>query len=233
MAQVPRVRGRSALLLALSLAGCASGRASYEGVLLPDLKLVDLARELERVPAERASSPTAPIRAPRSASAASDEPFELALEVQGYPAGVITTVAGHVPLSAHEVLSLRAGYNATDRRDFGEHDDEDGGGPGLGAGYRRYFGERRTGWLLGGRVDLWFLEIDWEDDADPGPADRGSSDVVVLQPTLEGGYAFRLGERARLDLTLALGAEVNVDTDGEDVGEGGILLGGVGLAWGF
>jgi len=36
-----------------------------------------------------------------------------------------------------------------------------------------------------------------------------------------------------LDLTASLGAEINVDTDGEPVGEGAILLLGVGTEYRF
>jgi len=68
-------------------------------------------------------------------------------------------------------------------------------------------------------VDLWFLDIDWKDD----PNLSGSTDVVVLQPTVEGGYAWWLGP-GRLELLAAVGAEINVDEDGEDVGDGAIGL---------
>ena len=85
-------------------------------------------------------------------------------------------------------------------------------------------------WALGAvsgtAQDVWDLEIDWED---PGPV-TGSTDVIVVQPTAEVGYGFRLGEDGwRVELTFGLGAEINVDTDGDDVGEGAIALLGVTL----
>jgi hypothetical protein len=56
----------------------------------------------------------------------------------------------------------------------------------------------------------------------------------VLQPTLEGGYSWLLGAGSwSLDLTAGLGAEINLQEDGnlpagstqrEDVGEGAIFL---------
>jgi hypothetical protein len=156
-------------------------------------------------------------------------PIALGAEVQAYPAGVITAVHAQLPFSANDVVTLRLGYNATDRRDFGEHDDETGGGFGGGAGYRHYFGEEFTGWLGGARVDLWNMDIDWKED----DGSEGSTDILVLMPTIEGGYGWRLGKRWRLDVTVALGAEVNVDTDGEDVGEGAILLAGVNFVYEF
>jgi hypothetical protein len=50
---------------------------------------------------------------------------------------------------------------------------------------------------------------------------------------VEGGYGFRLGARWRLNVFLAAGAEINVDTDGEDVGEGAIGLLGVSCVYAF
>lgn len=155
-----------------------------------------------------------------------DGAWRYGAELQAYPAGLI--VAGHAqyPWSESEVITLRAGYNLTERGDFGEHDDEEGGGPGFGVGYRRLLGvPGEDGWLVGGRVDLYFLEIDHEDDAPPA---SGTTDVVVLQPTVEGGYGWNLAS-GRLEATLAVGAEINVDTDGEDVGEGAIGL--LGVTW--
>lgn len=174
------------------------------------------------------ASPPAPV-VPRVASEPVAEPaLWLGAEVRAYPAGVIPGLYAEKPLSAHGVLTFGLGANLTERDDFGEHDDEEGDGFGLGAGYRHYFGERLDRWFLGGRVDLWSLSIDWTD-----PGASGTSDVLVLQPTVEGGYGFRIGERSRLNLFAAGGAEINVDTDGEDVGEGAIGIVGMSFVLGF
>lgn len=156
-------------------------------------------------------------------------PFAVGFEAQAYPAGVITAARAEFPLGAHDALTARLAWNETDRQDFGEHDDERGGGGGGGIGWRRYFGAQRDGWLVGGRVDLWALEIDWEDES---PASEGRTDVLVLQPSAEAGYAWRLGDsRWRLELTASLGVEINFDTDGEDVGEGVIGLAGFAVSY--
>ncbi len=155
-------------------------------------------------------------------------------ELQLYPAGWIVGLRAEQPVGQQGALNARLAWNFTDRGDFGEHDEEEGDGPGGGVGYRHYFDADRTGWLLGARLDLWALDIDWEDDPGGGtPRRQGSTDVLVLQPTVEGGWAKRLGRQLVLDLTLALGAEINVDTDGEDVGEGAIALLGVALRTGL
>jgi hypothetical protein len=154
------------------------------------------------------------------------------IELQAYPAGVIAGLHGEYALSERDVLTARLAWNETDRGDFGEHDDEQGGGPGGGIGWRRFLGAGRSGWLFGARVDVWQLEIDWEDDL---PAAReGTTDVLVVQPSLEAGYRWRLGDsRWTFDLTGSLGVELNVDTDGEDVGEGPIGLIGATLTYGL
>ena len=141
-------------------------------------------------------------------------------EVQAYPAGVIPGVHVQLPTSPRDALTLRAAANITDRKDYGEHDDEEGEGYGAGIGWRHYAGDELVGWLWGARLDLWAFEIDWRDD----PNRRGSTDTLTLQPAFEAGYAWSLSDDWWLDLTASLGAEINVDTDGEDVGEGAIFL---------
>ena len=181
-----------------------------------------------------AGRPTLALPPPRQPSPLEDSHAKLGLglELQAYPAGVITGLHVQRSLGERDVLTFRAAWNATDRQDFGEHDDESGGGFGGGVGYRRWLESDREGWMWGGRIDLWDLEVDWEDDAPS--ASKGTTDVLVLQPTIEGGYSFGLGESAwRCDVVAAFGFEINVDSDGEDVGEGPIGLLGVTFVRGF
>jgi len=157
------------------------------------------------------------------ACASPPAPWLVGGEVQAYPAGVITALHAQREASEHGAWTLRAGYNVTDRDDYGEHDDEHGGGPGVGVGYRYALAPRaEDGWLVGARADLWYLDIDWKDN----PGDSGSTDVLVLQPTVEAGYGWWFAA-GRLELTVAAGAEINVHEDGEDVGQGAIGLIGV------
>jgi len=205
----------------LALEAAAAARATSLGV-----SVAGTPSGRERAPtstAPRAPAPTA------SKSASTERSLWLGAEVRAYPAGVIPALYGEKPLSEHGVLTFGLGANLTDRQDFGEHEEEDGDGFGVGVGYRHYFGERLDRWFLGGRVDLWSLSIDWRDP----PGASGTTDVLVLQPTVEGGYGFRLGERWRLNVFAAGGAEINVDTDGEDVGDGAIGILGVSCVFGF
>jgi len=151
--------------------------------------------------------------------------FSPLLEAQVYPAGGI--LVGGVRLGPFDV---HAGWNLARRGNFGKHDNERGGGPGLGAGIWRSGGPGMAGGLLGVaglhaglRVDLWYLDIDWRDRAT-----RGSTQITVLQPTIR--LRFDL-PGTPLAMTAAAGAEINMTTDGEDVGEGAIGL--VGLRWAF
>lgn len=150
------------------------------------------------------------------------------VEAQLYPAGLIVGPHFERPLSDRDVLTTRVAANLTERQDFGEHDDESGVGFGGGAGWRRFAKHGYQGWFWGGRIDLWFLSIDWEDRRG-GMDVEGETDIVVVQPTAELGYGWAQEGGGRWDLSASLGAEINVDTDGEDVGEGAILL--LGVTW--
>lgn len=52
--------------------------------------------------------------------------------------------------------------------------------------------------------------------------------MSVLQATFDAGYRWDRGS-VLIDVTASLGAEINFDTVGEDVGEGAIFLLGVTL----
>jgi len=160
----------------------------------------------------------------------------LGAEVQVYPAGVIAGLHGRSEVGAGEFVTARVAANVTDRRDFGERDDEEGAGWGAGLGYRRYIdrtidgtANSGSGWLWGARVDVWDLEIDWIDDPGGAGETRGTTDLVVLQPTLEVGYGFDLSSGWRGEVVLGLGAEINLEEDGREVGEGAIGLLGITL----
>ncbi len=173
-------------------------------------------------------------------AAAQNLPFSPLVEAQIYPAGGI--LVGGVRLGP---LDVHAGWNLTRRGDFGEHDNERGGGPGIGLGIWQRGAPGLPGaasGLLGVaglraglRLDVWYLDIDWWDRVPGGitgpptpPRRSGSTQITVVQPTLR--LRFDL-PGTPLGLTAAVGAEFNVSTDGEDVGEGAIGL--LGLRWAF
>lgn len=108
--------------------------------------------------------------------------------------------------------------------DAGKHQNESGDGYGIGIEARRFHATTRSAWFSGARVELFKLDIDWKD---PGHR-SGNTDITVLQPTGRLGYRFA---KAGLELSGNLGAEINLRTKGEQVGEGAIVL--AGLAYRF
>ncbi|MCB9916560.1 MAG: hypothetical protein H6828_15650 [Planctomycetes bacterium] len=154
--------------------------------------------------------------------------------VDAYPAGVQPVATAEWARGERDALRLRVGWNATDRGDFGEHDDEQGGGPGLGLEWRRFAARERRGWYWGARLDAWQLDVDWIDAPGQPGERRGDTRVLVLQPTAVGGYRWSLGDGAwQLDVGAGLGLEVNASTAGEGVGQGPIGLLGVALSRSF
>ena len=61
----------------------------------------------------------------------------------------------------------------------------------------------------------------------------GTTDIVVLQPTLIGGHVFLIKEKWVITPTLAFGYEINIVENGEPVGQGPILLWGVNVNYRF
>ena len=156
---------------------------------------------------------------PVTASAA-----DLYAELRGYPAGGIASVGALFEYSPQLELGVSALYNRAERGDAGEHDDESGDGFGIGLEARRFHLSSQQGWFYGARAELFQLDIDWRD---PGNR-RGSTDITVLQPTARVGYRYALpNSAASLEAAAGLGAEINLETDGEKVGEGAIALIGV------
>ncbi len=164
----------------------------------------------------------------------------LGMEMQAYPAGIVPGIRFDLGISDQLNLTSRIGYNFTDRRNWGEHDNEEGAGPGFGLGLER------TGFLaqnlsLHARTDLWFMDIDWSDPysgpilcgALPCPDEIGKTSIVILQPTIGIGYSIPFSNRYFVKPSLSFGYEINIKTEGEEVGQGAILLVGFQLSKSF
>ncbi len=160
-----------------------------------------------------------PVRAERAG-------VDLGLELQVYPTGVIPGLRAEWSFTSTQSLLFRLGYQRIDHQDFGVQDEEEGEGAGLSLGYRWYRHLNRKAWSLSARTDLWFNTIDWEDTN----GDSGTTRVTVLQPTVGLGYSLLYGPDFVLTPTLSYGREINIETDGAEVGEGEIWL--LGLEWG-
>jgi hypothetical protein len=143
--------------------------------------------------------------------------------VELYPAGVIVTARYSRDMPNNSRLLMHLGLNATDRRNWGEHAHEEGSGLGAGIANHWYFRDSRLGPWVGLRLDVWALHIRWQD-----VGARGKTNVTVLQPTVRAGWtapAFN----SQVDFSVSFGAEFNVKTTGESVGNG--LIGLLGIAF--
>ena len=149
------------------------------------------------------------------------------LSYKVYPAGMIFGVRGDRLIGSKNSLSLMVGYNRARHQDFGVHEDERGGGPGISIGYRRYLKNNRTGPYLGLNQDFWMNKIDWRDNIGQTNELSGTTDILVVQPTAEAGWSFVFKDKWVLTPNIAFGMEINTMQEGEDVGEGAILLIGI------
>lgn len=151
---------------------------------------------------------------------------DLSFEFQAYPTGLIPGVRVEKNFSEKHAVHLRLGYQLINHRDLGVHESEKGNGFGFSLGYKRYFKAGHEGLFLGGRSDVWLNTLDWMDNIGAANELKGTTMITVVQPTLEGGYAFLLGDQFIFAPSLGFGFEVNVRTEGEPTGQGAILLAG-------
>lgn len=152
------------------------------------------------------------------------------VEWQVYPAGTIGVVGHTFHPNEWTEGRLFAGFNITNRRDWGVQDDESGHGYGAGVDINRTIPRLGEKWLVGGRVDIWSMKINWRNDTLGITAD---SRILVFQPTARVIYRLRQARDAGvrlIDLTASLGVEKNIATHGQPVGEGAILLIGTRIA---
>lgn len=154
--------------------------------------------------------------------------FEIGIELQAYPTGLIPGIRLEKFLGEKESLNIRLGYQIIDHRDLGVQDDETGSGYGISLAYRRFFNENHRGLSLAFRTDLWFNEIDWETQGN-----TGTTNIKVVQPTLMGEYVLYSSSKMSITPSLSFGYEWNVSTDGEPTGEGAILLIGCTFSFGL
>lgn len=143
----------------------------------------------------------------------------LNFEFQAYPTGLIPGLRYEYQLNDESKLLLRAGYNWIRHRDLGVHDDERGDGFGFTLGYTK----RISNFDLSLKNDFWWNSIDWENDVTAPNMTSGNTKITVIQPTIEAAYL--VTEKFRP--TLAFGYEWNAKTEGEETGQGPILLVGL------
>lgn len=159
-----------------------------------------------------------------------ERPALFGVEANAYPTGQLIGPRGELRIGDADAIYGRAAVHLVDREGDGEHDREDGSGYTGGVGWRHWLDDFGDDWFFGGRLELSRLALGWTDDGPGG--DTGNTSVTVLTPMIEGGYSWWFDAGPRLDLTVSLGREFNVDTDGATVGEDAILMFGVSLSGG-
>ncbi len=161
----------------------------------------------------------------------------IGVEAQGYLTGVIAAIKyEHGFARSNHAVNVRVGYNLVRHRDLGVQDDERGGGAGLSLGYRYYFYRDSglyRGFFLGAKTDLWFNKIHWKNSSGTLQETSGTTRIGVFQPTAEAGYCWTVRKSFNITPYLALGAEINVKTKGEAVGQGAIFLAGLSVGYRF
>ncbi|MEQ9308212.1 MAG: hypothetical protein RLN90_02085 [Balneolaceae bacterium] len=160
----------------------------------------------------------------------------IGIESHIYPAGVIPSIRYDLGITENLTFNSRIGYKFTNRSDWGKRDNEEGRGFGFGLGFEQtnFLAENLS---LNFRTDLWFMNIDWYEErifdcpenanCAPYLSGTGSTDVLVLQPSLGFAYQFPVSKQFFFKPSLSFGYEINVHTEGEEVGGGAILLLGV------
>jgi len=152
-------------------------------------------------------------------------PTNVGLEFQWYPAGIIPGIEADWVLTKNLTLNTRIGMNIADRQDFSKfHDHEEGKAFGGSLGVRYYLSDlhyHRS--FIGLRTDIWDMTIDWTNFGPP--EQKGSTDILIVQPTIELGYLHTIGNSPwNVGVALALGFEINVKTEGEEVAQGRVSL---------
>ncbi len=149
---------------------------------------------------------------------------DISFELQVYRTGIIPGVRFEYAFDDRQAVHLRLGIQEIRHEDFGVHEDERGDGAGFTLGYKRYLHPGLTGLSFSFRTDVWFNSLDWRDNIDTPSEVSGRTNVTVLQPTVEVSWHRSFGKKYFFTPSAAAGFEINVDTDGEDVGEGFIFL---------
>jgi hypothetical protein len=155
--------------------------------------------------------------------------LDIDFEFQVYPTGLIPGCKIEKGFAAKNAVHLRLGYQIIDHRDLGVQDDETGTGYGFTLGYKRYIKDGFKAWYLGIRNDIWFNQIDWKSNSASPDKNMGTTDIIVVQPTAELGYLWKLSEDWIISPSFAFGWEVNIQTEGEETGQGSILLFGLSI----
>ena len=154
----------------------------------------------------------------------------LVFEFQAYPTGLIPGFTYERFFSKTRSFNYRFGIQIIRHGDEGVQEDERGNGFGGSFGFRQYW---PLGFSVGARVDLWFNDLDWRNNIGEADEESGNTDIVVLQPVVEATWRRYFSTDWFIQPSVAAGAEINIFTDGEETGQGFIILGALSIGRSF
>jgi hypothetical protein len=152
--------------------------------------------------------------------------FDLGGEFMGSAKGYTASLHLAYNLKVHNSFQARIGYNKTNWKANGKHENENGSGPGFSLGYRYYFLVRPHGFFLGLRADIWQLKINWSQNTN-----LGNSKILALQPAAEMGYMFLINDLFFITPSVRACVQSNIKTEGQPVGAGFIPEFGLSAGW--
>jgi hypothetical protein len=157
--------------------------------------------------------------------------INLGAEIQAYAAGASLGARADLYLGKHVNWNFRLSYHFLNRqRESDINIEEKGGGFGAALGYR-YFLDKREGIFFGGRADFRKMNIDWVAESPFSILTYGTTEVSILQPTVEVGYQFKINKHWTIAPAISSGFNLNLITNGERVTGGFIAHIGVNAAF--
>ncbi|WP_293890147.1 hypothetical protein [Flavobacterium sp.] len=155
------------------------------------------------------------------------EKREIGLEIQKYPVGTITVITYNYFFKETWAMRFRVGGNFANRKDeSGFNDDEKANGFGGSFGINKYVRSGNGNFIFGANVDVWNMWTKWIDYSEI--PQNGKTYTLVIQPWINAGYLYNFSKKFNAGIYLGFGREINVITDGENVGQG--LMGSLTLS---
>jgi hypothetical protein len=154
--------------------------------------------------------------------------IDVGAEFQDYYRGNMTCLHLAYNFPIHSGIQFRVGYNKSNWKGAGLHDNEEGQGPVFSLGYRYYTLVRPHGFFFGAHLDFSRLTIDWREGAI-----TGTSKISALQPTIELGYMFLINDMVFITPSVGTGIQTNLKTEGQKVGDGSVFTTGISAGWKF
>ena len=151
---------------------------------------------------------------------------DIGAQFQYHLYGTVTSLHAAFNSKIHHSILVQFSYNKANRKDNGEKDIETGSGWGGALGYRYYFRPHPHKLFLGVKADIFKMKIDWVDGIF-----TGQTRTWTLQPSLELGYTFVVNDQGFITPFIANGVQINVQTEGDKVGQGFVPI--IGISAGF